>query len=101
MRYFEKISFEEFQKSTSLTLEDYNKYNIVWNLQTNKIYECIKTNPPIGTSLLNTTYFRFILESGTAVESLVTVSFSNRDSYNSLIQSDNSVRNGLYLVYEN
>ena len=84
-----------------ITTRDYNKYNIVWNLQTNKIYECIKTNPPIGTSLLDTTYFRFILESGSAVESLVTVSFSNRDSYNSLIQSDNSPRNGLYLVYEN
>ena len=28
MRYFEKISFAKFQKSTSLTLEDYNKYNL-------------------------------------------------------------------------
>ena len=28
MRYFEKVSFEEFSKSTSLTLEDYNNYNL-------------------------------------------------------------------------
>ena len=62
---------------------------------------CIKTNAPIGTSLLDTTYFRFILKSSSAVEALVTVSFSNRDSDKSLIQSDNSARNGLYLVYEN
>lgn len=84
-----------------ITTRDYNKYNIVWNLQTNKIYECIQANPPIGSSLEDESYFRFILESGSAVDSLVTVSFSNRDSYNSLIQPGATVREGLYLVYEN
>ena len=84
-----------------ITTRDYNKYNIVWNLQTNRIYECIKANPPIGTSLLDTTYFRFILESGNAVDSMPAISFSTKDSYTSLIQSGNPVRDGLYLVYEN
>ena len=28
MRYFEKVSFEEFQKATGLTIEDYNIYSI-------------------------------------------------------------------------
>ena len=28
MRYFEKVSFEEFKKATNLTLEDYNNYNL-------------------------------------------------------------------------
>lgn len=45
MRYFEKISFEEYQKSTGLSIEDYNKYNLPKRSTKNSAgydFECLK-----------------------------------------------------------
>lgn len=88
-----------YAEAGNITTQTYNRYNIVQNSQNNKIYECIKDNPPIGTSLLDTTYFRYILESGSAPDNYMVISALTLDAYNALIPTN--PRDGLYIVFEN
>lgn len=81
-------------EDSDITTQDYQKYNIVWDLTDNKIYECI--NPSlVGSSLKDENYFRFILQSSATS----TTTYITKEAYNQVITKPVNLKNGSYFVF--